>query len=168
MRAVGQLDLGLFSGFFQALQGQHVVLEVDARVFLELVDDVVDDALVEVFAAQEGVAVGREHLELLFTVNVGNLDDRDVERAAAQVINGNLAVAFFLLVQAKGQCGSGRLVDDALDIKTGNAAGVFGGLALGVVEVGWHRDDGFGHRLAEVVFGSFLHLAQDVGADLLG
>ncbi len=55
----GQLDLGFFRRFLQSLQGQHVVLEVDALILLELGHDVVDQALVEVLAAEEGVAVGR-------------------------------------------------------------------------------------------------------------
>ena len=63
-------------------------------------DDVVDEALVEVLAAQERVAVGRQHFELVLAVDVGDLDDRDVERAAAQVVHRDLAVAF-LLVEAE-------------------------------------------------------------------
>ena len=39
-------------------------------------------------------------------------------------------------------------------------------MALCVVEVSGHRDDGFGHFFAEVVFGGFLHLAQNFSADL--
>jgi hypothetical protein len=58
-----QLDLGLFGGFLQALQRQLVLAQVDALLLLELVGEVVDDAHVEVFAAEEGVAVGRLHLE---------------------------------------------------------------------------------------------------------
>src|SRR5207244_2719994 len=124
--------------------------------------------LVEVFTAQEGVAVGGQHFKLFFTVHVGDFDDGDVKGPATQVVHGNLAIALFLLVQAKGQRGSGRLVDDALDFQAGNAAGVLGGLALTVVEIGRHGDDGFGHRLAQVVLGGLLHLAQDVGGNLLG
>lgn len=120
----------------------------------------VDDALVEVFAAQEGVAIGGQHFKLFFTVNVGNFDDGDVEGTAAQVIHGNLAVALFLLVQSEGQGCSGGLVDDALDFQAGNATGVFGGLALRVVEVGRHRDHGLGDGLAEVIFGGFFILRR--------
>jgi len=166
LRAVGELDLGLLGGFLEALQREHVLGQVDALVLPELGDDVVDDALVEVLAAEEGVAVGRQHLELLLAVDVGNLDDRDVEGAAAEVEDGDLAVALAVLVEAEGERGGGRLVDDALDVEAGDAAGVLGRLALAVVEVGRHRDHGLGHFLAEVVLGGFLHLAQDLGADL--
>ena len=125
-----QLDLGLLGRFLQALQREHVLRQVDALVLLELGDDVVDDALVEVLAAEERVAVGRQHFELLLAVDVGDLDDRDVERAAAEVVHRDLAVALACLVEAEGERGRGRLVDDALDVEAGDAAGVLGRLAL--------------------------------------
>ena len=62
---------------------------------------VVDDALVEVFTAEEGVAVGGQHFELLLAIDVGDLDDRDVEGAAAEVIDGDLAVALPCLSRPK-------------------------------------------------------------------
>ncbi|ELA00912.1 NAD-specific glutamate dehydrogenase [Cupriavidus sp. HMR-1] len=161
-----QFDLGLFSGFLQALQRQHVLRQIDALFLLELADDVVDDALVEVLATEERVAVGRQHFELLFAIHVGDFDDRDVERAAAEVIHGNLAVALLVLVHAERQRCSGRFVDDALDVQPGDAAGILGCLALRVVEVRRHRDHGFGHRLAQVVLGGLLHLAQHFGRNL--
>ena len=76
----------------------------------------IDHALIEVLAAEEGIAVGREHLELALAVDFGNLDDGDVERTAAQVIDRDLAVRA-LLVEAVGQRRRGGLVDDALDVR---------------------------------------------------
>ena len=165
--AAGEFDLGLFGRFFQALQRQHVLAQINTLVLLELGDDEVNDALVEVFATQEGVAVGGEHFKLLLAIDVGNLDDGDVKGAAAEVIDGDLAVALFILVQTEGQSGCRWLIDDALDIQAGDAPGVLGGLALGIVEVGRHRDDSLGNGFAQIVLGGLLHLAQDVGADLL-
>ena len=163
--ARGQLDLGLLGRLLQALHGQRIAAHVDARFLLELIGQEMDDPHVEVLAAEEGVAVGREHLELALAIDLGDLDDRDVEGAAAQVVHGDLAIAA-LLVEAIGQRRRGRLVDDALDVEAGDAAGVLGGLALRVVEIGRHGDDRLGDRLAQVVLGGLLHLHQHARRDL--
>ena len=155
----GQFDLGFLRGFLEALHGQRVLADVHALFLLELAGEVVDQPVVEVLAAQEGVAVGGQHFELRFAVDLGNLDDRDVEGAAAEVVDGDLAVAA-LLAHAVGQGGRGRLVDDALDLQPRDPAGVLGGLALRVVEVGRDRNHGFGHVLAQEVLGGLPHLLQ--------
>ena len=81
--AAGKFDFGFFGGFFQALQGHHIGFQVDALVFFELGNDVVDQALVEVFTAEEGVAVGGEYFKLFFAVQIGNFDDGNIEGTAA-------------------------------------------------------------------------------------
>ena len=164
--ARGQLDLGLLGGFLQALHRERIAAHVDTAFLLELRREIVDHALVEVLAAEEGVAVGGEHLELAFAVDVREFDDGDVEGAAAQVVDRDLAVAAGL-VEAIGERGCGRLVDDALDGEARDATGVLGGLALRVVEVCGHRDDRLGHRLTEIVLGGLLHLHEDARGDFL-
>ena len=66
-----------------------------------------------------------------------------------RIVNEPTAAALALLVEAVGERGRGGLVDDADDVEAGDLAGVLRRLALGVVEVGGHRDDDVGDRLAE-------------------
>ena len=136
--------------------------QVDALLLLEFVGEIADEPHVEVFAAEERVAVRRLHLEHA----VADLEDRNVERAAAEVIDRD--GAGLLLVEAVGERGRGRLVDDAQHFEAGDLAGVLGGLALGVVEVGRDRDDGLLDLLPEIGLGGLLHLLQDEGGDLRG
>ena len=123
---------------------------------LELGHHPVDDGLVEVVAAEVRVAVGRLDLEHA----VAEVEDGDVEGAAAQVEHEDGLVV--LLVEAVGERGRGRLVDDALDLEAGDLAGVLGGLALRVVEVGRDGDDRLVDLLAEVLLG--VALAASAGS----
>ena len=157
-----QLDLRLLGGLLEPLQRELVAAQVDALLLAEFVREVVDDAGVEILAAQEGVAVGGLHLEH----TVADLEHRDVERAAAQVIDRDRSGG--LLVHAVGERRRGRLVDDAQHVEAGDAAGVLGRLTLAVVEVGGNRDHRLADRLAQIRLGGLLHLAQDEGADLAG
>ena len=66
-----------------------------------------------------GVAVGGDDFEDA----VVQLEDRNVEGAAAEVVNRDDAV--LLLVEAVGERGGGGLVDEAKDFESGDASGVF-------------------------------------------
>ncbi len=140
----GELDLRLLGGLLEALQRHAVLPQVDPLVALELRDEVVDHHVVEVVAAEVGVAVGRLHLERA----LADLEDRDVERAATEVVDGDRLVG--LLVEPVRQRRRRRLVDDAQHVEARDLARVLGGLPLGVVEVGGDGDDRLGHPLAEV------------------
>jgi hypothetical protein len=70
---------------------------------------------------------------------VADLEDRDVERAAAEVVDRDALGR--VLAEAVREGGGRRLVDDADDLEAGDLAGVLGGLALVVVEVRGDGDD---------------------------
>ena len=159
---LAELDLGLLGGFLQALSGHAVGGQVDAVRGLELLHEPVDDPLVPVVATEVGVAVGALDLEHA----VADLEHRHVERAATEVEHQHLLV-LGALVEAVGQRGRGRLVDDSQHLEAGDRAGFLGRGALGVVEVRGHGDDGLGDRVAQVRLGVALQLHQDAGADLL-
>ena len=127
--AGAQFDFGAFCGFFKALQRQWVIAQVEALVFLELVNQVIHDPLVKIFTAEEGVTIGRQHFELELTVNIRNLDDGNIKGSATQIINCDHAVTGFL-VHTIGQCSGGRLVNDALDRQARDPTGILGCLTL--------------------------------------
>jgi hypothetical protein len=160
-----ELDLGLLGGLLEPLQGERVVVQVHPLGLLELGRQELDDPQVEVLTSEEGVPVGGEHLELVLPLDLRDLDDGDVEGATAQVVDGDLLVPA-PLVHAVGERRGGGLVDDALDLQAGDAPGVLGGLALGVVEVGRHGDDRLADGRAQVVLRGLLHLLKDLGRDL--
>src|SRR2546430_2005033 len=162
LHRAGELDLRLLGRLLQALEDHLVLAHVDAGLGAELLDQPVHDLLIHVVAAEVRVAVGGDHLDHV----LADLQDGDVERAAAVVEYGHDLV--LLLVQSVGQRGSRGLVDDAPHFQPGDAPGILGRLALGVVEVRGHGDDRLAHGLAEVVLGRTLQLLQDLRADLRG
>jgi hypothetical protein len=60
------------------------------------------------------------------------LRDRYIEGASTQVVHGDNSVLSF--IKPVGQGSSRRLIDQAKNFEAGNAARVFRGLALGVIE----------------------------------
>ena len=155
-----QLLLGLLRGFLQPLQRHLVLAEVDALVLLELRDDPVDDPLVEVVAAQVRVAVRGLHLDDA----LADLQHRDVEGAAAEVVDGDRLV--LLLVETVRQRRRRRLVHDPQDLEPRDLPRVLRRLTLRVVEVRRDGDDRLVHLLAEVRLGGVLHLLEDHRGDL--
>ena len=152
--------LAFSAASFRRCKRELVVAQVDALLLLEFIGQIADQAHVEVLAAEEGIAVGRLHLEHA----IADLEDGHVEGAAAEVVHRD--GAGFGLVEAVGERGRGRLVDDAQHFKTGNLAGVLGGLTLRVVEIGGNGDDGLLDLLAEMGFRGLFHLLQDESGDL--
>ncbi len=155
-----QLDLRLFRRLFQALQGELVAAQVDTLLLFELVGEIVDDLLVEVFTTEKRVAIGRFDLEH----PIADFEHGYVEGAAAEVIDRDDSGPLFL--HAVGERRRGRLVDDAQDFQPGDTAGILGRLALAVVEIGRNGDHRLGDGLAKIGLGGFLHLLEDKGADL--
>ena len=158
----GQLDLCLLGSFLQTLRSHLVLAQVDAVLGLEGICHPVDDALIEVIAAQMGITVGGQNLGNA----VAHLDDGHIEGAAAQIVDHDLLV--FFLIDAICQRSGSRLVDDTLDVQACNGACVLGSLTLAVVEVCRNGNDSLGNRLAQISLGISLQLLQDHGADLLG
>ena len=76
-----------------------------------------------------------------------------------KIVDRDLLV--LLLVQTVSERGRRRFVDDAQDFQAGDAAGIFGGLALRIVEIGRHGDDRLGDFLAQAHFGVGFQLGQN-------
>src|SRR5204862_485075 len=68
---------------------------------------------------------------------------------------------------AVGEGGGGGFIDNTNDIQAGDAAGVAGGLALGIVEIGGHGDYGLAQWTTEMLLRASPKFAQDHGGDFL-
>ncbi len=133
--------------------------QVDAGVLFEFFDQPVHDGFVPVVAAEVGVAIGGFDFEYA----VADFEHGDVECATTQVVNRDLFVGLF--VEAVGEGGGRGFVHDAQHVEAGDFSGVFGSLALGVVEVSGNGDNRISDFFAEASFGIGLELSQNHGGD---
>ena len=125
--ALGQRLLAALGLEEQVVEDLGIVERVGrlAGLLAELLGQVHDDRLVPEDAAQPVVAAGADHPDQ----PILDLDHRDVEGAAAQVVDqDHLVLALF---QTVGDGAGGRLVEDRADVQAGEPAGVGGRLALG-------------------------------------
>ena len=122
-------------------------------------EELLGERAVHVVAAERAVAAGRLHLEDAVVED----EDRDVERAAAEIVDGERAV--LLLLEPVGERRRGGLVQEAQHLEPREARRVLRGLPLRVVEVRGHGDDRAAD-VAELVLGQLLQRAQDLGAHL--
>jgi hypothetical protein len=127
----------------------------DFRLVAHGGDEAVHDGIDEILAAEEIVAGRGPHFHHAFE----HFQDRYVEGAAAEIEHQDLALALQRLEPIGEGC-RGRLVEQPLDLEPGQFAGRLGRLALGVVEIGRHGDDRFGHRMAQMRLGIGFELAQ--------
>ena len=159
----GEFTLALFGGQARG-QVQGGIFEFLAgQLVLEFIQHEVHQGAVEVITAQARVATGGQDTK--DTILDGQ--DRNIEGAAAEVVDSDVAAC--VLVESIGQTGGGGLVDDAQHIEAGEARGVAGGLALRIIEVGRHGDDGlldFG--TAHATTAEAVHAHQDHRGKLLG
>jgi hypothetical protein len=114
---------------------------------------------VHVVAAERAVAARRLHLEHA----VFQREDRDVERAAAEIVDRERTAR--ILLEPVRERGGRRLVQETQDLEPREPARVLRGLPLRVVEVRGDGDDRAADVL-ELVLRPLLQGAQDLGAHL--
>ena len=86
---------------------------------------------------------------------------------AAQIVNRDRLFFARIFIETECERSCSRFVDNSLDVKTCDFAGILCRLALRVVEIRGHRDNRFRHRLTEVILRRLFHLLQNESADLL-
>ncbi len=129
-----ELALRGLGGVAQHVVDHPVLQRVDLGGALKGLEQRVGDGDVDVVAAEEGVARRREHLEDV----ARQLEQRDVEGAAAEVVDADLLAGAAPV--AVGERRRGGLVEDAHHLELGDAPGHLGARPLQLVEVRGHGD----------------------------
>jgi len=160
----GEGPLGTLASSTETTKSTLVALDVLLVLPLELLDEVVHHAVVEVLASQMGVSSGGLDLEDALL----NGEDGHIEGSTTEIEDEDIAFgSALLLVKAIGDGSGGGFVNDPKYIEAGDHASILGGLSLGVVEVGGDRDDSILDIMSQVGLSCLLHLHQNHGGDLL-
>ena len=150
--------------FADPLHGGAVGADVEARLGLELLGEVLDDGVVHVGAAE--LCVARSALDLEDAA--AHLHYRDVQGAAAKVKDHYLQVPVGL-VKAVGKRRRGGFVDYPDNLQACNLACVLCGLALVVVEISRNSDNRLRDRLtSRPTLGSVPRSPGDLASRLRG
>ena len=131
-------------------------------LLLKGIAHIIEQQLIKVVAAKLSVAVAGEDLDDA----VLDLGDRDIKRAASQVVDQE--PFGFAGMGVVGQHGRGRFVDDANDLQPGELTCLASRLALAVVEEGGHGDHGLGHGVSQRLLGPVLERPEDDRRNFLG
>ena len=157
---VRKLDLRPLCSRPEPFVGLDVLPHIVAMRLEEALDHVVCDRRVDVIATEERVAGRCEHFEHVSS----QLQDRDVERASTEIIDGDPLGRGLVVAVCERRCG--RLVDDAKHVETGHPSSCFGGASLELVEVGGHGDDRLAALFAQRLLGYLSNMSEDERADL--
>ena len=101
-----------------------------------------------------------------FDDTVADLDDGDIKRAAAKVVDHDLLLFFIIKTISQSCCC--RLVYYTLDLKSGDLSGVLCSLSLRIIEICGNRDDRIGYLFSQIAFRICLQLLKDHCGYLLG
>src|SRR6516164_4525061 len=96
------------------------------------------------------VPIRRQNLVDVPLVGRNQFQDGDIERAAAEIIHGDQTSLFFMQTISQ-RCG-GWFVNQAKYFESGDFPGVFGSLALCIVEIRGNRDDSAIDRVSKKCF----------------
>ena len=158
----GEPDLGLLGQVPQARHGERIRGRIDPVPIADPIDQVQDDAVVEVVPPEEGVPARGQDL----LAGPRNRQDRTVEGAPAEVIDEPALLGRFPgAVGAVGERRGRRLVDDAGDREAGHLPRRHRSTSLRLVEPRRDRD----HHLPDHVPDRLPRAcAFEIGEDLGG
>ena len=132
LRHAGESALGTLACGAETAEGTGVIRDVELRLALELVLEVLEERVVEVLTTQVSVTGSRLDGE----DTTRDVQKGHIESTTTEIEDEDVLLRLRLTVKTVGDGGGGRLVDDTEDVKTGDRTGVLGRQTLRVVEVG--------------------------------
>ena len=157
----GKIALGFFAGIANALHLDGITAQIDFCFAVKIADYVIDQDIIEVHAAEEGIAACGDDFEDI----VIDFEDGRIEGTPAEIVDEE--ALFETPPKAVGEGGCGGFIDDTLDTQARHESSLSYGLSLVVVVVGRDADDSAVNRLSEVILCDLANLREDKRGDLL-
>ena len=130
----GESPLGTLASAAETAEGTSIIRDVELRLPLELILEVLQEGVVEVLTTQ--VSISGSGLDGEDTT--ADVQERHIEGSSSKIEDEDVLLGLRLTVETIGDSGSGGLVDDTKNIETSNGTSILGGKTLRVVEVGRH------------------------------
>jgi len=86
---------------------------------------------------------------------------RNIKSTTTKIENENISFFFALSIKTIGNGCSCWFIDNSENVDSRNSSSIFGGLSLGIIEIGWDSNDSRFDGLTQVGFSNFLHLYKD-------
>ena len=163
LRRRRECPLGTFTGSTKSSHCSLVVRHVLLELALEVLQEVIDHSVIEIFSTKMGISSRR----LDFKDSILNGEKRDIEGTTTKIKDQDVLLCS-LLVETIRNRSSSRFVDDAHHIQSTDCSGILGCLTLSIVEIGRYSNDCILDLLSKIVFGNLLHLAENHGRDFFG
>mmetsp|Transcript_27016 Transcript_27016/g.45224 ORF Transcript_27016/g.45224 Transcript_27016/m.45224 type:complete len:293 (-) Transcript_27016:213-1091(-) len=159
----GQGSLRALASSTKTTQSTLVIGDVLAELALELLSEVIDKTVIEIFSTQMSVTSSGLHFEN--TLLDGK--KRHIESSTTKIEDQNVLLRT-LLVQTVSNSSGSRLIDDTQNVHTGDNTSILSGLTLGVIEIGRDGDNCVLDLTAKVGLSDLLHLQKHHGRNLFG
>lgn len=93
-----------------------------------------------------------------------NSEEGDIKGSSTKIENENILL-LSLLIKSVGNGGGSGFVQDSDNVKSSNGSGIFGGLSLGIIEIGGDGNDSVNDIRSDICFSDFLHFGKNHGGD---
>ena len=120
-------------------------------------DEVLDEAVVEIFSTEMAVTSGSLDFENAFV----DSKEGHIASSSTKIKDEYVACTDNFLVETVRDSSGCGFIDDTEDVQARDGPSVFGGLSLRIIEICRDSDDNVVDACSKVRFGSYFHLEEN-------
>jgi len=127
----GKSTLSTLACRAQTTEGTRIAGDIEFRLALELIFEMIKECVIEIFTTKMGVTSGGFHGE----DTSGDVQKGNIESSSSQIEDEDILLGLRLTIKTVGNGSSSGLVDDTEDIEARDGASILGSKSLRVIEV---------------------------------